>query len=296
MDLVAAIVVAGLLQGGIYALISLGLTLMFGVLRVVNFGHGDFLMVAMYLTFLSVKFFGFDTLAASIITVPLFFITGTILYHLIIKRTFTASDPLLAQVFATVGLSILLQNLTLLIAGADVRQNESQIITGSITMGDIRMESIKMLILGSAFVLGILVSLFLYKTTLGKQMRAVAQNTTAATLMGINVQRIYGWTFAISCAVIGLGGTLLSMTELSYPTVGLKFSLICFMTVVIGGLGSIRGAILGGLLIGVVEAGTSYLFGPIFSQAFVYVIFLAVLLLRPAGLFGQEGYLEAKAE
>lgn len=294
--MIIAILVAGLLQGGVYALISIGLTLMFGVLRVVNFAHGDLLMVAMYLTYVIGWSLGWDPLLALLLTVPLFLLGGVALYHVLIRRTFNASAPLLAQVFATVGLSIVLQNMVLLVAGADVRDNTSHWAGGAIAVGSLRLQTVKVVVLVCTFLLGGALSLFLYRTTLGKQMRAVAQNANAATLMGIDVQRVYAWTFAISCGAVGLAGTLLSTTVLAYPTVGTQFALLCFMTVVIGGLGSIRGAILGGLLIGVAEAAASYFLGPIVAQAFVYLIFLAVLLLRPAGLFGQEGYLEARAE
>jgi branched-chain amino acid transport system permease protein len=291
-----AILVAGLLQGGVYALISIGLTLMFGVLRVVNFAHGDLLMVAMYLTYVIGWSLGWDPLLALFLTVPLFLVGGLVLYHVLIRRTFNASAPLLAQVFVTVGLSIVLQNVVLLAAGADVRDNTSHWAGGAIAVGSLRLPTVKVVVLVCTFLLGGAFSLFLYRTTLGKQMRAVAQNAIAATLMGIDVQRVYAWTFAISCGAVGLAGTLLSTTVLAYPTVGTQFALLCFMTVVIGGLGSIRGAILGGLLIGVAEAAASYFLGPIFAQAVVYLIFLAVLMLRPSGLFGQEGYLEARAE
>ncbi len=287
---------AGLLQGGTYALISIGLTLMFGVLRVVNFAHGDFLMIAMYLTFVVMSSLAWDPLLAGFITVPFFILAGALLYHVLIRRTFGSSEPLLAQVFATVGLSIFLQNLVLLIAGGDVLETPSRLVPAVVTIGALRIEGVKLVMLLCTLLIGGSLSLFLYRTTPGKQMRAVAQNPPAATLMGIDVQRVYAWTFALSCGAVGLAGTLLSTTVLITPTIGLQFALLCFMTVVIGGLGSIRGAILGGLLIGVVETATSFLLGPIFAQACVYVIFLAVLLLRPSGLFGQEGYLEAKAE
>jgi branched-chain amino acid transport system permease protein len=263
---------------------------------VVNFAHGDFLMVAMYLTFIVTTRLGIDPLLAIVVTVPLFMLAGALLYHVLIRRTFSAAAPLLAQVFATVGLSIVLQNVVLLIAGADVRETPTRLAGGALAIGGLRLENAKIAMCVAMVVLALGLGAFLYRTALGKQMRAVAQNASAAALMGIDVQRVYAWTFAISCGAVGLAGTLLSTTVLSQPTVGLQFALLCFMTVVIGGLGSIRGAVLGGLLIGVAEAGTSFVLGPIFAQAFVYVIFLAVLLLRPAGLFGQEGYLEARME
>lgn len=294
--MIPAILAAGLLQGSVYALISIGLTLMFGILRVVNFAHGDLLMIAMYLTYVINARLGLDPLLAIALTVPAFMLLGALLYHMLIRRTFSAAAPLLAQVFATVGLSIVLQNVILLIAGADVRETPSRLASGALALGSVRLENAKLAMCLAMLALGGGLALFLYRTSLGRQMRAVAQNTTAAILMGIDVQRVYAWTFAISCGAVGLAGTLLSTTVLAQPTVGLHFALICFMTVVIGGLGSIKGAILGGLLIGLVEAGTSFAFGPIAAQAFVYIIFLGVLLLRPAGLFGQEGYLEAKTE
>ena len=291
-----AILAAGLLQGSIYALISIGLTLMFGVLRIINFAYGDFMMVAMYAAFILFSTLGADPLLSLLVTVPGFVLVGTVIYWGLIRRTFAAPEPLLAQVFVTVGLSIFLQNLALLVMGADYLSVRPAWASQVVALGPVRLEHPKLLMVVLMLVLGGGLSWFLFHTRPGRQMRAVAESPTAATLMGIHVQRVYTWTFAIACGLVAIAGTMLSTTYLVYPTVGLHFALLTFITVIIGGLGSISGAIAGGLLIGLVESATGFYLGPIFSQVFIYVIFLAVLILRPSGLLGQAGYLEARAE
>jgi branched-chain amino acid transport system permease protein len=291
-----AIITAGLLQGSIYALISIGLTLMFGVLRIINFAHGDFMMVAMYATFILFSGLGVDPLLSLVVTVPGFVLAGAIIYSGLIRRTFAAPEPLLAQVFVTVGLSIFLQNLALLVMGADYFSVRPAWSSQVVILGTIRMEWSKLMMSLLMLLMGGGLSWFLFNTSAGRRMRAVAENPTAATLMGINVQRVYTWTFAAACGIVAVAGAMMSTVYLVYPTVGLHFALLAFMTIIIGGLGSIRGAIAGGLSIGLVEAATGFFFGPIFSQVFIYILFIAVLILRPAGLFGREGYLEARAE
>lgn len=291
-----AIISAGLLQGSMYALVSIGLTLMFGVLRIINFAHGDFMMVAMYAVFLLYSGLGLDPALSLLIVVPGFVAFGLVFYWVLIRRTFRSPEPLLAQVFVTVGFSIFLQNLALLVMGADyypVRPSWSESV---LVVGHVRMEWPKVIMAILMVLLGLGLAWFLQRTKPGRKMRAVAENPTAARLMGIDVQWAYAWTFAASCGITALAGTMLSTTFLVYPTVGLHFVLLAFMTVIIGGIGSIRGAIVGGLLIGLVEAATGFFLGPIFGQVFIYIIFLTVLILRPSGLFGQEGYLEARAE
>lgn len=288
------IVVSGLLQGCIYALISLGLTLMFGVLKVINFAHGEFLMLAMYGTYFLFVGMGLDPLLGLLIIVPLFVGFGAILYRGLIRLTFTAPNPSMAQIFVTVGLGMFLANAALLVFGLDYLSGAPKWAADSLSVGSLRLEWTKVVAAVAVIVLGFGFNWFLYSAKLGKQMRAVSENTMAAKLMGIDVERVFGVTFAIACGVVGLAGTLLSTTYLIYPTVGGTFVLLSYMTVVIGGLGSIPGAILGGLLIGIVESVTGFALGPILSQVFIYGIFLIVLIFRPSGLLGLRGYEEIR--
>lgn len=290
------VILAGLMQGGIYALASIGLTVMFGILRIINFAHGDFLMVAMYACYLLFASAQIDPVLGAFLVAPLLMLGGAVLYRILLRRTFAASSPELAQVFATVGLSIFLQNLALLTMGADYFETRSTLLPSVTVLGPLRLETMKLVMVTAALVLAFAFSRILYRTEIGKQMRAVAQNASAARLMGINVDRVYTWTFAMACGAVGLAGALMSASFLVYPTVGLHFALLSFMTVVIGGLGSIPGAIIGGFTIGLVQAITGYVLGPILAEVFVYLIFLGVLLIRPSGLFGVRGFLEAKAE
>ena len=290
------VIAAGLLQGSIYALASVGLTVMFGVLRIVNFAHGDFLMVAMYVAYILFATMRIDPLVSAFLLVPLFMLFGAVLYRVLIRRTFAAPAPELAQVFVTVGLSIVLQNLALLVMGGDFFETHSALLPRVFSLGPLRLETMKVVMAGATLVLALGLNALLYRTTPGRQMRAVAQNAAAATLMGIDVERVYTWTFALACGTIGFAGALMSTTFLVDPTIGLQFALLSFMTVVIGGLGSIAGAIVSGLTIGVVEAVTGYLLGPIAAQALIYIIFLGVLLVRPAGFMGVRSYFEARAE
>ncbi len=291
-----AVLSAGLLQGSIYALISIGLTLMFGVLRIINFAHGDFMTVAMYATFILFSRAHLDPLLSLLVIVPAFVLGGAVVYRGLFQRTFRSEEPLLAQVFVTVGLSIFLQNGALLLMGADYFSVRPDWATAIAVVGPVRVEAAKLVAVGAMVAMGVGLRWFLFHTAAGRYIRAVAENPTGAVLMGIDVQRVYTWTFGIACGLVAIAGNLLASTYLVYPTVGQQFALLAFMTVIIGGLGSIWGAITGGLLIGVVEALTSYVLGPIFGQVFIFVIFLAVLILRPSGIFGQHGYLEARAE
>jgi branched-chain amino acid transport system permease protein len=287
MNAITQLLVSGIMLGGIYALMSIGLTLIFGVLRIVNFAHGEFLMLAMYLAWTIVSLLGVSAYAAAIIVIPLLFAFGALVYILVVRTA--VGKPHLIVVFATMGLSIAMQNLALLLMSADLRDVPPLFAGAPIRIGPLylRVE----LVLGFLISVGISLALmiFIKRSYFGKAIRATVQDRDAAMLMGINVPRLFLLTFAGGSALVGLAGCIMLPLYSVFPTVGLNFVLIAFVVVVLGGMGSIEGALLGGIFIGLIQSLSGYYIAPAYGQLFYFVVFLLVMLLRPNGLLGQRG-------
>ncbi|MGG1660685.1 branched-chain amino acid ABC transporter permease [Brevibacillus sp. NRS-1366] len=277
------VLISGLLIGGIYALISMGLNLILGVVRIINFAHGEFLMIAMYMSFVFYSTFGLDPYVSAPLVTILLFLFGMAIQRVMIQPIL--DQPATVKIFATLGLSIALQNFALMMWKADFRNVQTAYQTDVIRLGEVVI-SIPRLV---AFAVAILIALglfwFLKRTMTGKAIRAVAMGRTAAALMGINVKRIYLLAFGIGSALVGLAGSILMPIFYVFPTVGTLFSLTAFVVVVLGGMGSMSGAFLGGLLIGLVEAFAGVLISPELKEAVYFSIFILVLLFRPSGLF-----------
>ncbi len=286
MNTIIQLVISGLLIGSIYALMSIGLTLIFGVLRVVNFAHGEFLMIAMYAAWAFSKLLGLNPYVAAIAVVPAMFLFGALVYRLVIGSAL--EKPHLVVVFATMGLSIFLQNIALMAMTADLR-DVPPIFGRSISIGHVFIKG--ELLLGFIITLACTIALqwVIKYTFLGKAIRATVQDGEAAKLMGIAVPRIFLITFATGSALVGLAACVMLPLFSVFPTVGLNFVLIAFVIVVLGGMGSIEGALLGGFCVGVVQSVGSYYVAPAFGQLFFFVLFLLVMIFRPNGLFGQKG-------
>ena len=286
MNTIIQLVISGLLIGSIYALMSIGLTLIFGVLRVVNFAHGEFLMIAMYGAWAFSKLLGLNPYVAAIAVVPAMFLFGALVYRLVIGSAL--EKPHLVVVFATMGLSIFLQNAALMTMTADLR-DVSPIFGRSISVGHIFIKG--ELLLGFVVTLACTIALqwVIKYTFLGKAIRATVQDGEAAKLMGIAVPKIFLITFATGSALVGLAACVMLPLFSVFPTVGLNFVLIAFVIVVLGGMGSIEGALFGGFCVGVVQSVGSYYVAPAFGQLFFFVLFLLVMIFRPNGLFGQKG-------
>jgi branched-chain amino acid transport system permease protein len=286
VNTIVQLVVSGLLIGSIYALMSIGLTLIFGVLRVVNFAHGEFLMIAMYGAWAISRLLGVNPYFAAIAVVPAMFLFGALVYRLVIGPGL--AKPHLVVVFATMGLSIFLQNIALMAMTADLR-DVPPIFARSISIGGIFIKG--ELLLG--FIVTLLCTVVLQwvikHTFLGKAIRATVQDGEAAKLMGIAVPRIFLITFAAGSALVGLAACMMVPLFSVFPTVGLNFVLIAFVIVVLGGMGSIEGALLGGFCVGVVQSLSAYYVAPAFGQLFFFLLFLLVMIFRPNGLFGQKG-------
>lgn len=280
------LILSGILIGGIYALMSIGLTLIFGVLRVVNFAHGEFLMLGMYGAWALSTLAGLNPYTAALIVVPAMALFGGLVHRIIISPAL--DKPHLVVVFATMGLSIFMQNVALMIMTADL-WDVPPVFGQSVTIGPFyfRVE----LLLGFAITILCTVAMqWLIRTTyLGKAIRATVQDGEAAMLMGIPVPRIFLITFAVGSALVGVAACVMMPLFSVFPTVGLNFVLIAFVIVVLGGMGSIEGALLGGICIGVVQSVSSYYVAPAYGQMFFFILFLLVMIFRPDGILGQKG-------
>lgn len=277
---------SGVLVGGVYALIGIGLTIIFGVMRVINFAHGDLLMVGMYLTWLIFTTLGLDPYLSLVVSAPLMFLWGAFLQKVFINRVLGALPQ--NQILLTIGLGLIMTNAMMLIFTSDYR-----ILTTSYSSSSIKLLglSISQLLLYSFLVTAAITGIlfwFLQTTDTGQAIRATAQDRDAAQLMGINVKRMSVLAFGLGTALAGTAGALLAPTYYIFPQVGGPFTLKAFVVVVLGGMGSIVGATLGGILIGVTESMSAVYVASGLKELVVYVLFLLILLFRPAGLLGKS--------
>lgn len=284
MDIFLQLAINGLLLGGAYAIISIGLTLIFGVIRVVNFAHGEFLMVAMYASYLLAAHLGLHPYVSIVPVAILLFGLGALMQRVIIQPLLEADGHI--QIFATVGVSTALMNLALLVFGADVFATHTEIGTGTIFVGPLAIGIGPLITLIVALVLVASMHIFLTRTYLGRAFRAVAQHRYAASLMGVNVPVIYILAFAIGSAFVGIAGALLTPQYPAFPTIGTYFVLTAFVIVVLGGMGSLTGALLGSLMIGLVDSLAGYYISPDLKEVVYFAIFILILVFRPTGLFG----------
>jgi branched-chain amino acid transport system permease protein len=287
MSTIVQLLVSGIMLGGIYALMSIGLTLIFGVLKIVNFAHGEFLMLAMYVAWAIVSATGITTYAAMAIVTPLLFGFGLLVYLLIVRPGI--AKPHLVVVFATMGLSIAMQNLALVAMTADLRDVPPLFGGTPIKFGPLyfRVELLVGFLISIAITLALM--MFVKRTYIGKAIRATVQDRDAAMLMGINVPRLFLLTFAGGSALVGIAGCIMLPLYSTFPTVGLNFVLIAYVVVVLGGMGSMEGAFLGGICIGIVQSLSGYYVAPAYGQMFYFLVFLLVMIFRPNGLLGQRG-------
>jgi branched-chain amino acid transport system permease protein len=278
---------SGVMLGGIYAVMAIGLTLIFGVLKIVNFAHGEFLMLAMYVAWAVVSIVGGNAYTAVVIVVPVLFGFGMLVYLLIVRSA--VDKPHLIVVFATMGLSIVMQNLALVLMTADLRDVPPLFGGEPIRIGPLylRAELVLGFFMSAAITLALMV--FIRRSYIGKAIRATVQDPDAAMLMGINVPRLFLLTFAGGSALVGLAGCIMLPLYSTFPTVGLNFVLIAYVIVVLGGMGSIEGAFLGGICVGLVQSLSGYYVAPAYGQLFYFLVFLLVMIFRPNGLLGQRG-------
>jgi branched-chain amino acid transport system permease protein len=287
MDVVPQLVVSTVLLGGIYALIAVGLTLIFGVMRVVNFAYGEFLMLAMYLAFFAFALLRLDPYVTLLVALPIFLGLGWLSYRVIMRPVIHASHNV--QVFTTVGLSIALQNIALVLWTADARFVRTDYYAVTVKFGGAALNLAQIVAFAVAVALTAVLFAFLRWSYTGKVMRATAQDRQVSSLMGIDTDRIYALTWAVGITCVGAAGVLLSPIYPVYPTAGLQFVLIAFVAVVLGGLGDMAGALIASLIVAGVEVVGSYVLGTAWKEMLYLLLFIGILLVRPAGLFGQRG-------
>jgi len=280
----------GILMGSIYGLAALGLTLIFGVLKVINFAHGSLLMVSMYVAYWTISLSGLHPYVALVIVVPIMFVFGYFLQDIVIKPIFKAEKNVrepITVIIVTTGVWYILDNLTLLIFGPQYRTLQDNPLRGKmLEIGEFMLSVPKLWGFGAAVLTTLAVYLFLQKTDTGRAIRATSLDREAASLMGINAYKIYNLAFGIGTATAGVAAVTLVPFNNVFPTVGVLFDIKCFIIVVLGGLGSIGGALLGGIIIGLIESIAPQFMAATWAEAIVYGLFLLVLFVKPAGLFG----------
>lgn len=280
------ILAVGLLLGGTYALVSVGLNLIFGVIRVVNFAQGEFVMLGMYGTFAVSVATGLDPYLGVVVVVPALFVLGALVQRVVLSRL--RSEPSM-QIFATFGLLLLLQNVVLAVTRGTAYSVSTPVAQVSVGIGPVQIGLSRVIVLAAATLVAAALGLWLQRTMLGRAIRAVAQDHRAATLMGVDTGRVYMLSFGIGAALAGLAGCLLAPLYTMSPQIGTNFILPAFAVVVLGGLGSVAGAYTGGFIVGMTEALAGYYLDPALKHAVLFAVFIAVLVVRPSGLFGQVG-------
>lgn len=285
------LLVEGVLMGSIFGLIALGLTLIFGVMRIINFAHGALLMVSMFIGFECVGRLGINPYATLIFVVPGMFaigyLTNFLLVQPVLKKEADVREPIGALVL-TFGFGVIIENSFLAIFGPNYKSIQSSFSEKTMEMGSVIIAVPKVYAFLIATVVTVLFYLFLQKTDLGRNIRAVGQDRNTARLMGINVERTFSIAFGIGTAILGTAGVALLPFYNLHPSMGGIFSVKAFVTVLLGGLGSIPGAIIGGLLIGIVESVSTAFVQSTLAPMVVLYAFLVFLFFRPAGLFGSR--------
>jgi branched-chain amino acid transport system permease protein len=276
--------VTGVLLGGVYAMVALGLTLIFGVMRVINVAHGTLLMVGAYVTFTVVNAFGLNPLLSILVSAPLLFVLGVLVQRFVVERVVGA--PELQGLLVTFGVSIILINFALRVFKPDIRA--VTYLSGSLTLGGVAFSMPRLIGFAVAVAASVAAMLFLKRSRLGKAIRATAQNQMVAVVCGVDVKRIRLVAFGLGAALAGIGGSLISIMYAIYPEMGPLYTLKAFCVVVLGGLGSYLGALLGGVILGVAESYTGLYVGTQAAEAVAYLILVAVLLFRPQGLLGER--------
>jgi branched-chain amino acid transport system permease protein len=285
-NIIAAAAINGLLLGGIYTLVASGLTLIYGVLHIINFAHGSMLMLAMFGVFYLLTLLGIDPYLSIFIMVPAMFVFGYLLYKGLIGRLSSGKDENILLV--TLGLSILIENLALMFFKGDSRTILVAYSDTMVEVGPAFVPLPKLISFGVAMALCAALGIFIQRTDTGRAIRAVAKERVGARLVGIDVDRIFAISYGIGLATLGAAASLMMPIFYVSPSVGHVFVLVAFTVVVLGGMGSFLGAVVGGLIIGLTESFGGLFLGESMGQIGISLIFILILLLRPSGLFGAK--------
>jgi len=278
--------VGGLLTGGIYGVIALGLTLIFGILRVINFAHGEFLMIGMYISYFSCTLLGINPYLSLFIMIPVVFALGVLCEIFLIKPVLNAPEDI--QILLTFGLVLVFQNLALLFWTSDLRNLSTPLAFKLIQIGGISLRLTTVIAFLASLMLSLAFYIFMKKTDFGKAIRACSEEREGALFSGLKLNQIYYLTFGIGITLSAIPGALILPNYSVSPFVGLSFTLPCFIIIVLGGLGSAPGALVGGIIVGVAESFGGLLIPGSMQKLVTYIIFIAVVCLKPSGLFGAK--------
>jgi branched-chain amino acid transport system permease protein len=279
------VIVGGLLLGAVYALFSSGLTLVWGMMNIVNFAHGDFVMLGMYVAFVVYTLLGAGPLLGAPIAMLVLATVGVVVYFGLIRDIM--KGPMLAQILGTFGLALLLRYSVFWWFGANFLSLPENIVGGTFEIAGLRLQASRLLAGAVALLVTLGLHLLLTRTSLGSKMLAVAEDSTAAQLMGIRPDTMQAVAWAIAAGATGLAGALIATFFYIVPTVGETLGIVAFVTVSLGGFGSVPGALMAGLLIGVIESLSAYWIGAVYKDMVVYSLFLGFLWFRPQGLMGK---------
>ena len=279
------LIVSGLLIGFVFSLIAVGLTLIWGVMDILNFAHGDFLMLAMFSSFLMFANLGLDPLLSLPMVVALLFMVGLLTFRWVIRPVL--GYPGLIALLATFGLSIFIRNLVLFFVGPNYRVINQSILAGkNFSILGLHFSLSQTMSAIGCVLITYAVYLLIARTKFGRSLRATSLDKDTALLMGINTNRVFALTFGLGAACVGFAGGMLSNFYPIFPEVGLNFAIMSFVIVALGGFGNISGAFLAGIFVGLVENVGGFLIGPEFKYTLVFVLYLVVISIRPKGLFG----------
>ena len=286
ISIILQVLISGVVLGSIYALVSIGLTLIWGVMNFINFASGQLTMIGMYISFLVVAS-GLDPLLGLTISTLTLFALGLIIEKTIVVPILKA--PRLFQIVITLALALALENSISVIFGNEIlsipKMGSMQFLSNVVTIGPVRISIVKLLVIPVALTLTLSLHWFLTRTRVGTGIRAISQNPYGALLAGVNTSKTYFLTWGLGCAFMGMAGALLALFRPMYPTVGGEFVLVAFFAVTLGGAGSYVGSFISAIFIGVVEALAGFYFVPAIRSVIYICLFVAILIFRPRGLF-----------
>lgn len=286
LTIIGAAVINGILMGGIYTLVASGLTLIYGVLHIINFAHGSMLMLAMFGVFYLVTKMGVDPYLSLLITMPTMFVMGYILYKYFIGKLSYGKDENILLI--TLGLSIVIENLALMLFTGDSRTISLSYSDKMFEVGPLLIGLPKIISFVASMVMCALLGIFITQTDTGRAIRAVAKERMGARLVGIDVDKVFAISFGLGMATLGAAASLLMPIFYVSPTTGHVFVMVAFTVVVLGGMGSFMGAVVGGLIVGLTESFGGLYLGESLGQIGISLIFILILLFRPSGLFGDK--------
>ncbi len=278
------VIIDGLLTGTLYALVAIGLAMIWGIVEIINFAHGEFLMIAAFLSYFLYISLGIDPLLSIPLAFATCFVLGYLIQRFIINKILEA--PFLSQIFATFALVLIIRNSFFVGLGPEIRSITTWYSEAVVDIHGIRISIVKIFIAIIAIFSILLLHRFL-KTFLGTAMRALSQDKTATLLMGVDVKNVYSLAFGIGAGLAGISGALLASFYYIYPEMGVPFTLIAFISVVLGGFGNILGPAIGAIIIGLVQGLGAIILTPSMKDILVYIVFLIILLLKPTGIFSR---------